>query len=129
MRLVIWDDETLQPVTVVNLPVDNEAIERMGRRLRVEVGRPRFTPMDPPLIGDPSDCRIPILEITFEKMRREHRYNGAQECWMAFVTAVELAVLLKPDWLIGQLSAVEYLQQQNDRLTDMLIGQLSTLDW
>jgi len=64
------------------------------------------------------------LDLEFEPLRRQTRDGRRQESIICFTKAAELAMLLNPDWLPGQRSAVNYLQDQNDRLTSMLMRVL-----
>jgi hypothetical protein len=124
MRFVIYDDETLEPITVLNLPftdrdIDQKMRER-GRRWRVPVP-PELPVTWQPVEVSPQYEEARIVDLEFEPFVRNSRRNGEQRSWMCFTRAAELAMLLKPDWLPGQRSAVNYLQDQNDRLTRMLM--------
>lgn len=119
MRFVIYDDESMEPITVINLPItERDALER-GRWLVALPGP--FIPFyeEAP---SPSMNTIPVVEIQFEPFRRNSLRQGEQRTVIAFTRATELAMLLDPAWLPGQQSAVRYLQDQNDRLTSMLMA-------
>lgn len=125
MKIVIYDDETLEPITFVNLRgVDRREIEKRGMVLRVAVPRPlnliaRRGELDPMVME-----KMEVIDLYFEPFRRQTPRHGLQETIICFTNAIDLAVRLAPSWMLGQQSAVEYLQTQNDRLTDMLISVL-----
>lgn len=124
MRFVIYDEETLQPITVVNVPGLSEAeIERMGRRLRLA------PPIDVPFLGPndgaPVRSMLPVLELSFERLARRNRAGEVVEGLMCFTSAVDLALMLKPDWLLGQEPAIRQLERQNEALTGMLIRAIT----
>ena len=124
MKFVIYDDETLQPITFVNLRgIGFEDIERLGRRLRMAVP-PQVNIFTRPPEPIPTKEEIKVVDLFFEPLCRNTMRHGMQETWICFTEAVELAALLKPDWMLGQQAAVEFLQTQNDRLTDMLMASV-----
>lgn len=118
MRFVIYDDESLEPITVLNLPItERDALER--RLWRVAVPMPlEFTPVG---FTPNQPIKTPIVEIEFVPFVRRSSRNGEQRSIFAVTRATELAMLLNPAWLPGQRSAVDYLQKQNDQLTTMLM--------
>jgi hypothetical protein len=124
VKIVIYDDEMLEPITFINLRgVDRCEIEKRGMILRVAIPKPlplRYEPTAPAMLEE-----LEAIDLYFERFRRNTRKHGEQETIMCFTSAVDLAVRLKPDWMLGQRSAVDYLQSQNDRLTDMLMKVLS----
>jgi hypothetical protein len=116
VRLVVYDDESMEPITVLNLRSFTERdIEKHGRRYRVpvpeEIGLYRFDDYRP----------MRIVDLEFEPFIRVRRNGEKQYSWFCFTRATELAMLLNPDWLPGQRPAIEYLQSQNDALTGMLM--------
>lgn len=122
MRFVLYDDESLEPITVINLPItERDALSQPVWRC----------PIPPDLCHSPwakenrspTLQKMPVVEIFFEKFVRFHR-SGEQRTIMAFTKAADLAMLLNPDWLPGQRSAVNYLQDQNDLLTSLLMKAL-----
>jgi len=124
VRVVIYDDEDMEPITVVNLRgVTQRALEERGMRWRVPVPEPFSISLGPPPeIMEMQKMRV--LDLEFEPLRRQTRDGRRQESIICFTKAAELAMLLNPDWLPGQRSAVNYLQDQNDRLTSMLMRVL-----
>jgi hypothetical protein len=124
MRFVIYDDDTLEPVTVLNIRGFTERdIERHDRRYRIPVPEPInfFAPIE----AIPTIQKMRIVDLFFEPFRRRKIDGTEQDSWICFTKATELAMLLNPDWLPGQRGAVNYLQSQNDFLTDLLMGALA----
>ena len=122
MKFVIYDEETLEPITFINVPgLDRAALETMGYRVRLEAPRPMATIIRSRDESPPAIRSVATVELTFERIVRYNRAGEKVEGFMCFTDAVGLAATLKPDWMIGQRSAVDYLAQQNDRLTEMLM--------
>ena len=124
MRFVVYDDESLEPITVLNLPFTNnwmdDRIRNHGYRWRVPVPEPlefRVRPLD----DYPTTTKMRIVDLEFEPFVRNSRRHGTQRAWFCFTQATELAMLLNPAWLPGQSSAIGYLMDQNDALTRMLM--------
>jgi len=116
----------MEPITVINLRgLTPRDIQKHGMRWQVPVPEPisltRFLRDD----ADYAPQQMRIVTLEFERFIRETRDGRRQESLICFTKAAELALLLNPDWLPGQRSAVQYLQDQNDQLTDMLIATLS----
>ena len=124
MRFVIYDDATLEPITVVNIPgFTDRDIQDHGCRYRLAV-----PPVGPPSQVDP---RMPweeimrIVDLKFEPiMRANPMTRTVQRGWMCFTKQDELALLLMPDWLPGQRLTIDEIQKQNDGLTSMLMQLL-----
>lgn len=118
MRFVIYDDESLEPITVLNLPItERDALQRRVWRVPVPPSIPAFYSKD----EVPSCEPISVVDIEFEPFQRNSLRHGMQRSVFAFTRATELAMLLNPAWLPGQRRAVDYLQDQNDALTNMLL--------
>lgn len=121
MRVVIYDDEDMEPITVINLRgLTPRHLRERGMRWRVPVPEPISIRVSPP---DEASMiqKMRVVELEFEPLCRRTRDGREQESLICFTKAAELAMLLNPDWLPGQRPAVDYLQSQNDRLTDMLM--------
>ena len=122
MRVVIYDDESLEPITVLNLPLtERDMLERRVWRVPVPEALPS-TPwkvLSDEEISQPVKMRV--VEIEFEPFQRTSRRHGTQRSVFAFTRAADLAMLLNPAWLPGQQSAIRYLEDQNDALTKMLM--------
>lgn len=111
MRFVIYDDESLEPITVVSLPItERDALDRRRYRLALP---PRPLSMSQPA---PDFEPIRVVDIWFEPFCR-----GEQRSVICFTQAADLAMLLNPAWLPGQRRAVDYLMDQNDSLTKLLM--------
>ena len=115
MRFVVYDDESLEPITVLSLPLtERDALAR--RYWRVPVPQEISVSFAP--IGEEQNLqRMQVVDLWFEPFVR-----GRQRSVMCFTKATGLAMLLNPAWLPGQRGAVQYLQDQNDMLTRMLMG-------
>jgi len=122
MRVVVYSDEDLEPITVLNLPIHERDLAKRGYRWMVPVPEPiSITVREEPSF---EYRRQRIVELWFEWfVRRGSR--GEQRALMCFTKADELAMLLNPAWLPGQLPAIRYLEEQNDALTRMLMTVLS----
>jgi hypothetical protein len=121
MRLVIYDDDTMEPITVVSVPWFGEKdIERLGRRLRLSTPPPQeLVAFDP---GPPeAPFRAPIVELRFEQFVRHGRPS-----WMCFTREAELAMLLDPDWLPGQRRRINEIKDSERTLIAMLARALSS---
>lgn len=121
MRFVVYDDESLEAITVLNLPLTDRDIEARGRIWRVAVP-PKFSlTID---LGPPRIEKMQVVDLEFEQCIRQSSRYGRQRAWFCFTRATELAMLLNPAWLPGQRRAVDYLQEQNDVLTEMLMAAI-----
>jgi hypothetical protein len=116
MRVVISDEESLEPITVVNLPglTDRCLLEKSHWRLPVPRSLLR------------ADKPIEYIDLEFEQISRVTLRHGEQTTWLCLTRATALAMLLTPDWLPGQLPAVQRLQEENERLADLMAQALST---
>jgi hypothetical protein len=124
MRVVIFDEETLEPVTVVNLPgmTDQCLEEKRYWRVALPIAGPHRDSGDEPAdIGK----AIRYVDLEFERFSRVTLTFGEQLSWLCLTRATELAMLLTPDWLPGQRAAIQALQQDNDRLAELMATALS----
>jgi hypothetical protein len=118
MRFVVYDDESLEPITVLNLPLtERDALRRRVWRVPIP---PVLTITTKPPEDIAAYDPIPVVELEFEPLVRNGR-RGEQRSVICFTRAADLAMLLNPAWLPGQRGAVDYLQDQNDHLTRMLM--------
>lgn len=119
MRFGIFDDEDMEPITVVNLPgfTDQQILRMNGRLMLVPPVRPLLAMHDcpPPLAYE----KLEYVEIRFEQFQR----NGVRH-WFAFTRQAALAMLLDPAWLPGQLGAVQRIEQDRDALANLLMHAL-----
>lgn len=127
MRVVICDEESLEPITVVNLPgltdrcLDERrhwrvAIPQMGGELRADTQDTSFSKS------------IRYVDLEFERISRVTLRHGEQLTWLCLTRASELAMLLTPDWLPGQRPVIQQLQDENERLSD-LMSQVFSVDF
>ena len=125
MRVVVHDEESLEPITVVNLPGLTERNLEEKRYWRVSVHDGRNEPREMPAERAYSD-RLRFVDLTFEKVSRVTITYGEQITWRCLTRATELAMLLTPDWLPGQRPAIDLLQEENERLATLMIGSLTS---
>lgn len=112
MRFVIYDDESLEPITVIDLPLTDRCIDQRGRRWRVHV-----PPQFPLQIMPSNELQEPqIVDLWFEQFVR-----GKRVAWMCFTRAADLAMMLNPAFLPGQYSAVNELRDQVQNLQRLLL--------
>ena len=127
MRVVIYDEESLEPITVVNLPgltercLEERQLWRMA--LQTEVSEPELTGTDRQF----SDY-VRYVDLEFERITRVTLRNGEQVTWLCLTRAADLAMLLTPDWLPGQRPAIEQLQLENNRLASLMVDTLTSRD-
>lgn len=125
MRVVIHDEESLEPITVVNLPGLTERNLEEKRHWRVSIHDGANVPREMPAERSYSD-RLRFVDLTFEKITRVTLTYGEQITWRCLTRATELAMLLTPDWLPGQRPAIDLLQEENERLASLMIGSLTS---
>lgn len=119
MRVVIYDDESLEPITVLNLPLtERDMLERRIWRVPVPMPLPATNEFE---YSPVAMIESQVVEIEFEQFVRRSRRNGEQRSVFAFTRASDLTMLLNPAWLPGQRSAIRYLEEQNDALTSLLM--------
>ena len=127
MRVVIYDEESLEPITVVNLPgltercLEERQLWRMA--LQTEVSEPELTGTDRQF----SDY-VRYVDLEFERITRVTLRNGEQVTWLCLTRAADLAMLLTPAWLPGQRPAIEQLQLENNRLASLMVDTLTSRD-
>jgi len=122
MRVVIYDEELLEPITVVNLPGFTDRCLQERKFWRVPVP-PSLTPSQSRAeeFGRTPD----YIDLEFEQISRVTLTHGEQTTWLCLTRATELAMLLTPDWLPGQLPAVQRLQAENERLASLMVDVFS----
>jgi len=125
MRVVIHDEESLEPITVVNLPGLTERNLEEKRHWRVSIHDGANVPREMPAERNYSD-RLRFVDLTFEKITRVTLTYGEQVTWRCLTRATELAMLLTPDWLPGQRPAIDLLQEENERLGTLMLGSLTS---
>lgn len=125
MRVVIYDEEVLEPITVVNLPGLTERNLEERRHWRVSVHDGHNRPREASANRTVSDS-FRFVDLEFEKVSRVTVSHGEQFMWICITRAAELAMLLTPDWLPGQLPAIDRLQQENERLASLIVHSLTS---
>jgi len=123
MRVVIYDEESLEAITVVDLPglTDMALEERKIWRAAV--------PLQPGETGANFIDSTRFVDLTFERISRVTLTYGEQLTWLCLTRATELAMLLTPDWLPGQRPAIQHLQNENERLAQLIVTSLAHDDW
>lgn len=122
MRVVIFDEETLEAITVVNLPglTDRCLEERKHWQVAVPIPGPA---------RDGEGDAVPayrFVDLEFERFARCTLTHGEQLSWLCLTRASELAMLLEPDFLPGQSIAIQRLQDENERLAELMGTALSS---
>ena len=126
MRVVIYDEESLEPVTVVELPglSDRALREKQDWRVAVQVKEPAHRKSgEEPRFTD----TMRFVDLKFEQLSRVTITHGEQLTWLCLTRATELAMLLTPDWLPGQRPAIQQLQDENDRLAELIASSLVSI--
>jgi hypothetical protein len=118
MRVVVFDEESLEPITVVELPglTDLALKERQDWRIAVPRRREGVSPDSPEAVQ--------FLDLKFEQISRVTLTHGQQHTWLCLTRAAELAMLLIPDWLPGQRLTIQDLQRENERLNEIVAKSL-----
>ena len=119
MRVVIYDEESLEAITVVNLPGLTDLALRSRQHWRVAV------PLAPNRDGEGVAAGVRTIDLRFEELSRVTLAFGEQLCWLCFTRAADLAMLLIPDWLPGQRPTIEQLEDENTRLTQLMLVSLT----
>ena|SRR6218665_1351563 len=126
MRVVIYDEESLEPVTVVELPglSDMALREKQEWRVAVQVKQPaRKKAGEDPRFSD----GMRFVDLKFEQLSRVTITHGEQLTWLCLTRATELAMLLTPEWLPGQRPAIQQLQDENNRLAELIASSLVSI--
>ena len=122
MRFVIYDDESLEPITVINLPgwTERDIMQRCGGFFRLPIMEREWLTPQVHTGKQTEYAPMRTVEIRFERFRR-----GNQETIMAFTKQADLAMLLNPAWLPGQRFTIDDMDRERDalvRLLDMVLG-------
>lgn len=127
MRVVIYDEEFLEPITVVNLPGLTERNLEEKQHWKVSV-RDDGNRLGQPRKDATFSETLRYVDISFEKISRITVSHGKQDVWMCLTRAADLAMLLTPDWLPGQRPAIDQLQEDNERLASLIVDSLVSRD-
>lgn len=100
--IVLYSDEHLEPITVVNVSIDLLRRAQNGEYIRLPVPLElNFRAVDDVSMIEPLEFHT----VTFwaEPFQRSPRgRSGRQRDWLYFVRDEELAMKLRPDYLSGQ---------------------------
>jgi len=102
MRVVLYDEETLEPLTVLNLPIDPRRLADSGACRHFTFPIPMPFLMTRSEIDESIPRPIPVVHIWFEKIEHTHR----PPLWLALTKEVENALLLRSVFLPGQRKEV-----------------------
>lgn len=122
MRFVIYDEETMEPITVVSIAgIGEKDIEQHGRRLKLSVP-PDWTTATTRGPSEPLETIIQMrtVDLTFEPLFR----NGRQASWLCFTREAELAMALDPAWLPGQQSRINAMEAERRFLARLISAGL-----
>lgn len=117
MRVVLYDDETMEPLTVLHLPSWMPPRLKSGERMVIPIIRPLNLKSDYDADISLSMLRNDRVRIWFEKFLRREQWH-----WFAFTRDSEDALSLKSVFLPGQWSAVheEYQRGVGDGIVRAL---------
>lgn len=117
MRVVLYDDETMEPLTVLHLPSWMLPRLKQGERMVIPVMRKLDFKADYSADIAPSRIQDDRVGIWFEKFLRHEQWH-----WFAFTRDGENALSLKSVFLPGQWSAVhaEYQRGVSDGIVRAL---------
>lgn len=121
MRVVLYDDETMEPLTVLALPSWMLPRLRDGDRIKLPIyGKVSSTP-EFGRMPTVSPIEISVVRIWFERFHR----NGQQH-WFCFTKDSENALSLRSVFLPGQWPAVheEYARGVSEGIVRALTSML-----
>lgn len=120
MRVVLFDDETMEPLTVIKLPIWAHERLRTGERINFPVLE-KLTPSSFRKDLDPLEpLSMKIVTVWFEEFRR----NG-QNHWFCFTRDSENSLKLKAMFLPGQVKEVQ--KREENAFTAGLFAALRSL--
>lgn len=120
MRIVLYDDETMEALTVLHL--ERWMADRLKERERI------YLPVVRPVSARPIRAvEVPINEIVADRVMIwfEHLHRNGERHWLAFTRDSRHALSLKSVFLPGQWSAVhaEYARG----ITEGIVRALGTM--
>ncbi|WP_275272311.1 hypothetical protein [Limnobacter sp. P1] len=121
MNVVIYTDD-LEPITIIDLPIDFCRMGYERRFVRVAVPMPLMaTPMQEDF-SFPND--IHIVTLMFDKLRKRNKQGQVIESWIITTDDEVLALKLKPAWLPGQRGAINDYERIIESLSTALFSTL-----
>lgn len=119
MNVVIYTDD-LEPITIIDLPID---FCRMGYERRfVRVAVPM--PISVMLETDPLLLEDHIVTLKFDKLKKRNKQGQVIESWIITTDDEVLALKLKPAWLPGQRGAINDYERIIESLSTALFSTL-----
>lgn len=117
MNVVIYTDD-LEPITIIDLPID---FCRMGYERRfVRVAVPM--PISVMLETDPLPLEDHIVTLKFDKLKKRNKQGQVIESWIITTDDEVLALKLKPAWLPGQRSEINDYERTIESLSSALFS-------
>jgi hypothetical protein len=119
VNVVIYTDD-LEPITIIDLPID---FCRMGYERRfVRVAVPM--PISVMLETDPLLLENHIVTLKFDKLKKSNKRGEIIESWIITTDDEVLALKLKPGWLPGQRGAINDYERIIESLSTALFSTL-----
>lgn len=118
LRIIIHDDETFEPITIVEMYHWHELGLHVGEHIVVPI-MPKITPILRTM-SEPVEANFTIRTITirFEELRRRNRMY-----WIGITNDPETALLLRATFLPGQRWALNDIKRE-----EFAKGVLATLE-
>lgn len=114
MRVVLYDDETMEPLTVITIPMWAHERLRAGEPIQFPVWR---SLLDAPIGPATIQMELPLVRVWFEEFLRH-----GQRHWFCFTRDGENAIQLRSVFLAGQTPAV--LEREREAFSRGLIAAL-----
>lgn len=119
MNVVIYTDD-LEPITIIDLPIDFLRMGYERRFVRVAVPMPISVMIE----LDPLDSDCHIVTLVFHKLNKRNKHGQLIESWIITTDDEVLALKLKPGWLPGQRGAINNYERIIDSLSTALLSTL-----
>ena len=119
MNVVIYTDE-LEPITIIDLPIDFCRMGYQRRFVRVAVPMPISVMLE----TDPLLLEDHIVTLKFDKLRKRNKQGQVIESWIITTDDEVLALKLKPAWLPGQRGAINDYERIIESLSTALFSTL-----
>lgn len=119
MNVVIYTDD-LEPITIIDLPIDFCRMGYERRFVRVAV----MMPISVMLETDPMLLEDYIVTLKFDKLKKSNKRGEMIESWIITTDDEVLALKLKPSWLPGQRGAINDYERVIDSLSNALLSTL-----
>lgn len=112
MRVIIFDRELHEPLTIVEVPHKLAEEAKSGRPIHLMPPPPPFRLTAKPE-KEPEFFDIKIVTLTFERVMRGDSRTGTETLfWYAYANDPETALLLRATFLPGQLGEVRRREKE-----------------